>query len=283
MLKTSALVIGGLAAGFAIAALWPEGERETAPAFGSTSEARRIADLEFALAAEAERRAALERRVEALDDDLAALAAATEQRTPVSAETLGGAAIRGAERALTEAAEGVAAAEPVRPFARGQRFQPGPEAWIEQLVNGGFTPQRAEWLAERAEELRMEALQAVYDARREGKPLDPRAIAGEQSLLRNEIGDAEYEQYLQALGRPTSVGVGNVLASSPAAAAGLQSGDRIVSYGGARVFDMSELNRLTYEGEPGQPVILEVVRDGQSMQIVIPRGPIGIAGGRYRQ
>ena len=56
-------------------------------------------------------------------------------------------------------------------------------------------------------------------------------------------------------------------------------GDEIVAYGGKRVFDVGELNALTLEGTPGESVVLAVRRDGQNVQLVMPRGPIGITGG----
>ena len=94
-----------------------------------------------------------------------------------------------------------------------------------------------------------------------------------------ELGDADYEKYLEAQGRPTKVGVFNVLPSSPAAKAGMQTGDQIVSYAGQRVFNMADLTDLTLQGTPGQSVTLEVQRNQQTVQLVIPRGPIGIGGG----
>ena len=118
----------------------------------------------------------------------------------------------------------------------------------------------------------MQAMQAQYDAQRGGRPVA--APAGQQTL-RAELGDADYERYLQADGRPTTIPVRDVLASSPAERAGLQPGDEIVAYGGKRVFDMGELNELTLEGTPGESVVVEVRRDGQSVQLVMPRGPIG--------
>ena len=125
----------------------------------------------------------------------------------------------------------------------------------------------------------MEALQAQYDAQRGGRPVAPGA--GVQSL-RAELGDADYEKYLQAYGRPTTIPVRDVLASSPAERSGLQPGDEIVAYAGKRVFDMRELNSMTLEGTPGESVIVEVRRDGQNVQLVIPRGPLGITGGGFR-
>ena len=278
MLRTLALVVAGLAAGFAIATLWPNGAPLPAARFDDAPDARRLADLELALLEERDRRAALERRI---DDLGAALAALTGSPSGPPATADDEPAPRRAERAAAAAAEAVADEPPAaQRFARG-RFPATPEQRVEQLVSGGFTPQRAQWLMDRAEQLRMDALQTLYDARREGRPIDQSSVADEQSLLRTEIGDSEYEQYLNALGRPTAVGVSDVFASSPAEAAGLRSGDQIVSYAGTRVFDMRDLNRLTYEGQPGQPVVVEVLRDGQQMQLVLPRGPVGITAGRF--
>jgi S1-C subfamily serine protease len=74
--------------------------------------------------------------------------------------------------------------------------------------------------------------------------------------------------------------VRDVLATSPGARAGLKPGDQVVSFDGQRVFDMSDINRLVLEGQPGQVVAVDVIRDGQLVQLYVPRGPIGITGGR---
>ena len=99
-------------------------------------------------------------------------------------------------------------------------------------------------------------------------------------MLRTELGHQDYERFLSAQGRSTSVNLMGVLASSPAERAGLQAGDEIVSYNGKRVFDTQELNELTLGGTSGtSSVVVDVRRNGQSMQIVLPPGPIGIWGG----
>lgn len=152
-----------------------------------------------------------------------------------------------------------------------------------RLIEAGFSPDRAAWIVQRESELQMDAMQAQFEARRSGEPLnrlDPRFNTG--AALRAEIGDSEYEQYLQANGRSTAVAVGFVIESSPAQRAGLQSGDQIVSYDGQRVFNTFELNQQTVQGEPGQNVVVDIVRDGMPMQVVLPRGPIGISTGRFR-
>jgi hypothetical protein len=60
------------------------------------------------------------------------------------------------------------------------------------------------------------------------------------------------------------------------------AGDEILAYAGKRIFDMRELNALTLEGTPGESVIVDVRRGGQSVQLVMPRGPLGITGGGFR-
>ena len=76
--------------------------------------------------------------------------------------------------------------------------------------------------------------------------------------------------------------VRDVLASSPAERAGLKPGDEIMAYNGRRIFDMRELNALTLEGTPGESVVIDVRRDGQNLQLVMPRGPLGVTGGGFR-
>lgn len=176
-----------------------------------------------------------------------------------------------------------AAAEPVDELVerRNQRFSSDPGARRNELIEGGFAPDRAEWLAVRESELQMEAMQARFEARRAGEPFDPLDPGlNPGAALRAEIGDAEYEQYLEASGRPTSVQVGAVLESSPGQRAGLLPGDEIIRYDGERVFNTFELNQQTMTGEPGESVVIDVRRDGVLMQVVVPRGPIGVTTGR---
>ena len=120
---------------------------------------------------------------------------------------------------------------------------------------------------------------AEYEAQQEGATTSPWDQAyGYQSGLREKLGDSEYERYLQAQGSATAITVRNVIDSSPANRAGLLPGDEIVSYDGNRVFGMYELRSMSFSGSPGEDVVVEVMRDGQSMQIILPRGPLGITG-----
>ena len=154
---------------------------------------------------------------------------------------------------------------------------------MERLIEAGFLPAEAEWILEREQQLQMESLQARYEAGRSGDPSDfYRDRFSTSSQMREELGDAGYERYLEANGRPTNVEISSVIGSSPAQSAGLQPGDEIVRYDGERVFSMTDINLASMQGEAGQNVVIDFVRDGVPMQIVMPRGPLGVTGGRRR-
>jgi len=169
----------------------------------------------------------------------------------------------------------------------GQTRVSAPDArWIaqrrrESLIVAGFSASRADWILNRESELTMEFMQERYKAMRAGETLDPMMRGNSQLKIRDELGDAQYERYLAASNSPTAVGVGNVFDASPAQRAGLLPGDEITHYAGARVFSGFDLTRQTMEGEPGENVVVNITRDGMPMQIVLPRGPLGInIGGR---
>ncbi len=43
---------------------------------------------------------------------------------------------------------------------------------------------------------------------------------------------------------------------------------------------MDEIVELTMSGAAGENVIVDISRDGVPMQISLPRGPLGVTGGR---
>jgi hypothetical protein len=164
---------------------------------------------------------------------------------------------------------------------RGRRAAAAPPGrLVIDLIVAGFAPDRAGWIDRRTRELRMQAMQAQYEARREGRPLPPDL---EATTLRTELGDADYERFLIAQDRPTRIRIMSVLARSPAERAGLQQGDEIFAYDGARVFDIQQLNALALDGTSGQSVVVDVRRNGQNFGVALPKGPIGIlSGGELR-
>ncbi len=163
--------------------------------------------------------------------------------------------------------------------------QPGPQ--IEQAIEGrlaasGFTPQQFETIRRREAGAQMRQIELDDRARREGWVNTPRYYEESNNLpsgadiVRRDLGDDAYNRYLFASGRPNRVTVGRVIETSPAELAGLQSGDVIRSYGGERVFSSAQLVNLRSAGEKGVPVIVEIIRDGQLMQILMPRGAMGV-------
>jgi hypothetical protein len=281
MVKALLLVAAGLGVGLAVAVWMQSGNgpspvgRAAPPASGnapidSGAGAARFAQLEAALNAEIEQRTALEARVTSLTDELAALRA--QPTVPNSALPT---QRNGNPQAGTDGGP--------PPFARGGPFRREAQgSQVDALVAAGFAPDRAAWIDHRTSELRMQALQAQYDAQRQGKPFDPGQAFNGDGTLRSELGDNDYERYLKAMGRPTSVGVQSVLASSPGERAGLKPGDEVVAYDGKRVFDLRDLNTLTFEGTAGESVTVSVRRDGQTVHLTMPRGPLGIVGGGFR-
>ncbi len=258
----SAAAIGGVY----VAMINPEPVPAAATGFDASADlADRVLALEQALAEEREAR-------QLLEDELFALIAEMDEFDTVDREPV-------QQTSRVEPAATVNRMTQRRDWMN--RFSP--EGREQALLEAGFTPDRAEWLARRESELRMQVMQERFEARRNGEMVDPFSDAfSSDAMLRNEIGDAEYEQYLEASNRPTSVAIQSVLESSPAQSAGLQPGDRITSYDGERIFNVLDLNRQTIQGEPGQTVVVDIVRDGVPMQVVMPRGPLGVMAGRGR-
>jgi hypothetical protein len=273
-MKITASVLGIiLVAGFAVAA-YKMNDRASAPTSESDSgdyfdasaaTDDRIRALEVAVAQERNARQLLEEELRVLYAEI---------------EELGDA--RGAEEARDEPTVAEALENRVA-FDASRRMRPDNslEGRRTALTNAGFAPDRAEWIIQRESQLQLEAMQARFDARRSGEPMDPFGIGLNPDLsLRAELGDIEYEQYLAANGRPTAVHISSVMESSPGQVAGLQSGDRITGYDGLRVFSTMELTQQTMQGEPSESVVVDIVRDGAPMQIVLPRDPIGVITGR---
>jgi hypothetical protein len=276
MNRTLVAIIFSLAAGFAAGALTtkstpPPGSPGDAvyPTEGFDSAApleERIAALEQAVSGERDARLVLEEQLHGLYAELERF------ESPEMAELL---------RTLADNSQ---AREQARVQRAGRRergvgMQNLEKMRTERLVAGGFTEERANQILNLEDEARMTALQAEYEARRNGETFNPWERASDfQADLRERLGDAEYEKYLTAQGTQASVTVREVIGSSPANRAGLRPGDRILSYDGERVFGMNDLKSMAFSGDPGEDVIVDIERNGQRMQLVLPRGPLGITG-----
>ena len=56
------------------------------------------------------------------------------------------------------------------------------------------------------------------------------------ATFRNDLGDDGYDAYLRATGKPNRVSVRELLPTGAGSRAGLEVGDELVEYAGARVF-----------------------------------------------
>lgn len=147
---------------------------------------------------------------------------------------------------------------------------------VDGLVAAGFSAERATEILRRETELRQTAYAAEYQATGTVRPFSSAARSGAAAGLRAELGDAEYERYLMGTGQPHHVVVRAVETESAAAHAGLLPGDEIRAYAGERVFNQRDLNALMQAGTPGEVVATTVIRDGQTLQLYVTRGPLGV-------
>ncbi|WP_089719543.1 PDZ domain-containing protein [Candidatus Entotheonella palauensis] len=173
--------------------------------------------------------------------------------------------------------------EPQRPVAARSRLNDA-----ETLIAAGFDPDDAEYLVDRWGQQQMDLLYLRDQAIREGWLDTPRYeqavrdLRGGDGSIRDELGPDAYDRFLFATGRANRVVLNSIIDSSPAQVIGLQPGDTILSYDGSRIFSFRDLRAATTTGDPGAPVVIEIVRDGQRLELEIDRGPIGVTLGSRR-
>ncbi len=169
------------------------------------------------------------------------------------------------------------ASPPARALGPIARFDP------EALVEAGFDAKQVAALHSRLDEIELERLYLRDRAVREGWARTPRHMKESQALdqqlagTRDEFGDELHDWALYATARPNRVAVTRVMQGSAAAEAGLLEGDVIYSYDGQRIFSTRELQAETTGGFEGESTPVEVVRNGQTVQVYLPRGPLGVS------
>jgi hypothetical protein len=231
---------------------------------------RQLDRLRAQLAAEAASRRRLEARLERLATELAAQerGAVAEPENPTAAQAA-------AAGAPTPRTDGV----------HGSPDDPGPEALTAMeraLAVAGIDAATVADIRRRRDELALSEIYLRDLAAREGWLDTPRfreemmEIERQRTSIREEIGDDAYDRYLAALDHPNRVAVDEVLLESPAALAGLQAGDVILRYGERRIFAPKELVDATRAGMAGEPVRIEILRQGQRLEVELPRGPLGV-------
>jgi hypothetical protein len=231
-------------------------ERGASDAQNATPE-QEIAALREALAVEREARIALAREVEELR--------AREPETP--------------DPAGIEVAPAPAADPGLPPDLEPEASPSGNRLFDERkLEMQGIAPGEVARLRERFEEAQMQGLYLRDQAAREGWLRTPRfrmTRAEQQRALREELGDESYDLMLFASGQPNRVRLAHVLEPSPARAAGLEAGDRVLRYDGERIFSASDLQLATRTAKLGSQVAVDVLRDDEEIRVYLPPGPIG--------
>lgn len=237
-------------------------------AAGSNDLDRRLQHLETKLAAERSERLRLEER-------LAALSAQLAERGPAAAEPIAAdaAPVAAADDRAPELAAGEA------PGDAGDVRSPMERA----LAAAGLDADAAAEIKRKHDAQMMAEMYLRDQATREHWIESDRfsqemaALEAERTSVRDDLSDDDaYDRYLFALGQSNRVQVEDVMLESPAADAGLQSGDVILSYGDTRIFAPGELVSQTRDGSAGESVRLQIIRNGARLVVDVPRGPLGL-------
>lgn len=158
----------------------------------------------------------------------------------------------------------------------------------ENLVNAGISFDLAADIVRRQNEIDLKTLELRDRAVREGYLGTSRYsnelndLREQDVSLRAEIGGDAYDRYLYSTGQRNRVNITSVMSDSPAEQAGMQTGDVILNYGDSQMFNWSELQDATTLGERGDYVNVTVLRDGQLLNLWLPRGPLGVRLGSIR-
>jgi len=220
--------------------------------------AAEIIELNQLLRNEISARLALEQKLEALGEQVAALGSNLES-------------IKG-----TGSAEQVAD-DPESDVAGSDRD------WFNEqaLIDSGMDSRQASELKINFEQLELERLYLRDQSIRESWSREKfreamQVLAGKEEELKNQLSESEYDAYLYATGQSNRVAVSSVLANAQAGTAGIMSGDYIIRYDNQRVYNWLDLREATAGGNASDIVALEVERDGNTIEFYLARGPLGI-------
>ena len=159
-----------------------------------------------------------------------------------------------------------------------KEIKPDIEEKISRFTDAGLSEDDARWIAEKQEEDRLDSLYSRWESRK--RFLEQRSTRKSSvDEIKERLGPEGYVRYLKSIGSDTSVIIGSVTEGAPGDLAGLKSDDEIISYNGERVYNFSELEDATVRGELGEPVTIDLIRNGEKMLISTERGPLGVTPG----
>jgi hypothetical protein len=238
---------------------------------GGAPRGESLAELRLLLQEERQAREALAAKLDRLAGDVAAL---REDRGAI--DEASAAASVGAATGASAADVAAADADPA----------PG-HAWFDErrLAAAGLPERDVADLKRVFDEVELERLYLQNQASREGWPqarlgAEMNALTDRLLQVRSTYGDETYDWFLYATNRPNRVVVEGVLGGSAAEEAGIRAGDVILSYDRERVFRPGPLVQGTLRGNLDERVDVEVWRQGERIQLTLPRGPLGVRLGR---
>ncbi len=188
-----------------------------------------------------------------------------------------------APRSLVESTPTITHAAPAAAAPQPDTTQTNEPVFDEDALRAaGLSMTTVKQTRERLEQLEMDRLFLRDRAIREGwmgtvrYSNEVEKLEGRKQDINNSLGDSGYDAYLYATNQSNRVVIREMLQGSPAKAAGLLPGDVVLSYGGKRMFATRDLQNATTGGRAGESVAVEILRNGQAMNLYIPRGPLGV-------
>jgi len=156
--------------------------------------------------------------------------------------------------------------------------------WVDatRLAEAGISKEQSDNITQLYEAVEMDKLYLRDRAQREGWMASERfrnemdKLDDRTDNLRNELGDQAYDALLYATGKPNRVIVEGTLGNSPAAQAGVKTGDTILRYADKPIYSWYDLRTATTEGDASEMVALEIQRGNKHMEFYVKRGPLGI-------
>ena len=152
----------------------------------------------------------------------------------------------------------------------------------EVLIQIGVTESIAEEILSRLSQFEYGLLELHDRAEREGYLNSSRYSRERNKLMLNapslqkELGKDNYDNYLYKTEQNNRVSISTVMMNSPAEQLGVKSGDIILNYANEKILSWQELRKLTRNGVYGEYVNLNILRDGKMLNILVPRGPLGV-------
>ena len=159
---------------------------------------------------------------------------------------------------------------------------PAEKLTVENLLKVGVMEMLAQDIIDRMSQHEFRLLDLHDRAKREGYLNSPRYRKERRELmaaapsLRTAIGNDDYDRYLYTTGQNNRVTVVSAMSNSPADQYGVQKGDIVLSYANEKVLSWRDLRELTSKGVYGEYVNLNVLRNDQLINILVPRGPLGV-------